>query len=76
MIKLTEVTGKPGFTARATRYTDDEYFGQGNREEWHVCEDTPKKENDHAMDDMRYFVSTVLYGNEDEFFAMATKRKS
>lgn len=38
--------------------------------------DTPKKENDHAMDDMRYFVSTVLYGNEDEFFAMATKRKS
>ncbi len=25
--------------------------------------DCPKKENDHAMDDMRYFVSTVLYTN-------------
>ena len=24
--------------------------------------DCPKKENDHAMDDMRYFVSTVLAG--------------
>lgn len=25
--------------------------------------DMPKKENDHAMDDIRYFVSTVLYKN-------------
>lgn len=25
--------------------------------------DCPKKENDHAMDDMRYFVSTVLYAS-------------
>ncbi len=24
--------------------------------------DCPRKENDHAMDDMRYFVSTVVYG--------------
>ncbi len=24
--------------------------------------DAPRKENDHAMDDMRYFVSTVLFG--------------
>lgn len=27
-----------------------------------AIKDSPKKENDHAMDDIRYFVSTVLYG--------------
>ncbi len=26
-----------------------------------AAKDSPKKENDHAMDDMRYFVSSVLY---------------
>ena len=41
MIKLTEVTGKPGFTARATRYSHEENFGDGNREEWHACKDNP-----------------------------------
>ena len=41
MIKLTEVTGKSGFTARATRYSDDPDFGKGNREEWHICKDNP-----------------------------------
>ena len=25
-----------------------------------AAKDSPKKENDHAMDDMRYFVSTIL----------------
>lgn len=28
------------------------------------AEDRPKKEHDHAMDDIRYFVNTVLYGNK------------
>ena len=36
--------------------------------------DTPRKEHDHAMDDMRYFVSTVLYNSGDFFFAMAARR--
>lgn len=37
--------------------------------------DTPKKENDHAMDDIRYFVSTVLAdGDDGGFFALATAR--
>ncbi|MCC8016595.1 MAG: hypothetical protein LIO43_04340 [Clostridiales bacterium] len=27
-----------------------------------IKRDAPKKENDHAMDDIRYFVSTVLNG--------------
>ncbi|MBQ1230868.1 MAG: PBSX family phage terminase large subunit [Clostridia bacterium] len=36
--------------------------------------DTPVKENDHAMDDIRYFVSTVLYGNEQSVFAVAARR--
>ncbi len=38
--------------------------------------DIPKKENDHAMDDMRYFVRTVLRESDDTacFFVAATER--
>lgn len=36
--------------------------------------DIPIKENDHAMDDIRYFVSTILLQQQDEFFAMAAPR--
>ncbi len=65
MIKLTEVTGKPGFTARATRYTDDLYFGTGNREEWHVCEDNPECEwlGETSSDEMtgHYFAYGIYY---------------
>lgn len=39
-----------------------------------VQKDIPIKENDHAMDDIRYFVSTVLLQQEDEFFAIAAPR--
>lgn len=35
--------------------------------------DTPKKENDHALDDIRYFVSTFL-AKEDDFFAVSVQR--
>ena len=41
MIKLTEITGKKGFTARATRYSHEENFMTGNREEWHIVEGNP-----------------------------------
>ena len=41
MIKLTEITGKKGFTARATRYSHEENFMTESREEWHICEDNP-----------------------------------
>ncbi len=37
--------------------------------------DAPRKENDHAMDDMRYFTATVLKENNDEFFAVSLKRE-
>lgn len=38
--------------------------------------DAPVKENDHAMDDMRYFVSTVLNAGEgNDFFALSVDRK-
>ena len=37
--------------------------------------DCPKKENDHAMDDIRYFVSSVLYRNELPSVAVAAKRE-
>ena len=36
--------------------------------------DAPRKEYDHAMDDMRYFVSTVLYGRQDDFIALSISR--
>ena len=36
--------------------------------------DRVKKEHDHAMDDMRYFVSTVLGKRETGFAALAVKR--
>ncbi len=38
--------------------------------------DTPKKENDHAMDEIRYFVRTVLSQEKDEndFFVISTTR--
>ncbi len=65
MIKLTEVTGKSGFTARATRYNDDPYFGDGNREEWHVCEDNPNCEwlGETSSDEMtgHYFAYGIYY---------------
>ncbi|MCM1365272.1 MAG: PBSX family phage terminase large subunit [Faecalibacterium sp.] len=39
-----------------------------------VAKDTPKKENDHAMDDIRYFVATYLNERSDTFFAVAAHR--
>ncbi len=40
-----------------------------------AAKDTPRKENDHAMDEIRYFVSTVLKEDEsDIFFAIAQAR--
>ena len=36
--------------------------------------DVPKKQNDHAMDDLRYFVTTVLTGTDDGFFSVAVER--
>ena len=37
--------------------------------------DAVKKEHDHAMDDMRYFASTVLGGREDSFAVCAPVRR-
>ncbi len=37
--------------------------------------EAPVKENDHAMDDMRYFVTTVLAEGGGGFFALAAPRK-
>ena len=37
--------------------------------------DLPVKENDHAMDDIRYFVTTILSAADDDaFFALAAER--
>ncbi|MCR5206866.1 MAG: PBSX family phage terminase large subunit [Eubacterium sp.] len=40
-----------------------------------IKRDSPKKENDHAMDDVRYFVQHVLGGREDYSFSVAVERK-
>ena len=37
--------------------------------------DAPVKENDHAMDDMRYFVATAMNSPESDFFALSVDRK-
>ncbi len=37
--------------------------------------DAPVKENDHAMDDMRYFTATVLNDSEESFFAVSLSRE-
>jgi len=39
------------------------------------AKDRVKKEHDHAMDDMRYFVSTVLGKNQAGFTACAVERR-
>lgn len=39
------------------------------------AKDAPKKENDHAMDDIRYFVSTYLKNESESFFAVAYSRQ-
>lgn len=36
--------------------------------------DCPVKENDHAMDDIRYFVSAFVYKSSDDFFVMSLDR--
>ena len=36
--------------------------------------DSPVKENEHAMDDIRYFVTTVLNHHPDDFFVLASDR--
>ena len=40
-----------------------------------IKRDAPKKENDHAMDDVRYFVQTVLTRDCDEAFSIAVERR-
>ena len=39
-------------------------------------EERVKKENDHAMDEMRYFVSTVLAAETRTFAVYAVERKT
>ena len=45
------------------------------RWENNCVKDTPCKTNDHAMDDMRYFVTTLMSSGDCSFFAIATERK-
>lgn len=39
-----------------------------------INKDAPIKENDHAMDDIRYFVTTIMNADDEPFFAFAAKR--
>ena len=40
-----------------------------------AAKDAPRKEHDHAMDDIRYFVTTILCREEEGFYALATERR-
>jgi hypothetical protein len=40
------------------------------------AKDRVRKEHDHAMDDMRYFVSTVIGKQTAPFIACSVERKS
>ena len=40
-----------------------------------ASKDAPKKEHDHAMDDIRYFVSTVMNDCGEDFFTAVTVRR-
>ena len=42
---------------------------------WEEGRETPRKEHDHAMDDMRYFAATVAAGEEAGFAALAVRRR-
>lgn len=44
------------------------------RWEDNCTKDMPKKTNDHAMDDLRYFVTTLMGSGCDSFFAIAQER--
>lgn len=44
--------------------------------QWNTSFDIPKKENDHAMDDIRYFVNTVIFNKENSdicYFSSANR---
>lgn len=41
-----------------------------------IKRDAPKKENDHAMDDIRYFVQSVIGKDKSDYsFSFAVERK-
>ena len=82
----TSLSAALGFAAsdklnRSDAYTvavigDGAYTGGMIHEALNNCtKDMPKKTNDHAMDDLRYFVTTLMYGNDSSFFAIAQERK-
>ena len=49
-------------------------FGLYSWSESPAGRDAPKKENDHAMDDIRYFAATIAAEREDMFFATFVER--
>lgn len=78
LLKLTRITGKAGFTARAFRYFHEENFGTENREEWHICPDNPDCEwlGETSSDEMTghfyaYGIYYDLAANEDEKLEIA-----
>ena len=50
-------------------------FG-GYRWDGNAAKDSPRKEHDHAMDDIRYFVTTVMDAGDGGFFAVAVERQN
>ena len=40
-----------------------------------ATKDSVRKENDHAMDDIRYFVATALFDSDGDFYAVSAPRR-
>lgn len=73
MIKLTTITGKEGFTARAIRYSDEEHFGEyKTNPEWRLIPDgTVEWLGETSSDEMtgHFFAYSTFYdlcANEEE----------
>lgn len=75
IIKLTKITGKEGFTARALRYPDERNYGTGARHEWHAAVDEDGNElewlGETSSDEMvgHFYAYAMFYdyvANEEE----------
>jgi hypothetical protein len=69
-----EETTQAGGETTAPGDTDTDQTEEVSTENEGSGKDTPKKEHDHAMDDIRYFVLNVLNDASDGFFVFASDR--
>ena len=76
-------TKKPGFPCKPDTVYEFKFELKGTAElamvnfyQWDdkATRDAPVKENDHAMDDIRYFVTTFIDAPRESGFALSVRR--